>query len=240
MNLGGKTSPARRGNVYRRDLSTQLDRRVAPLLPVLVLSAAPARWRRLHGALRGNAPAEGGNWTSSGPVQGEGVPPQDTLSCASAKEAGAQTLTPGSRADGLESTVSRPCADRAQTIGLGPMRNGAIRSPWDLRAGLSRRSACNRRSWSRRGLSSSTAQAKCGREPANGSFVVEQHDVVGRRIDIEPDDVTPPFDELGSAPLPMTGARLLFAVFSQRYERGSTIVTSRRRTQLERHSQPRA
>jgi hypothetical protein len=63
---------------------------------------------------------------------------------------------------------------------------------------------------------------------------------VGQRIDIEPDDVTPPFDELGSAPLPMTGARLLFAVFSQRYERGSTIVTSRRRTQLERLSQPRA
>jgi hypothetical protein len=61
---------------------------------------------------------------------------------------------------------------------------------------------------------------------------------VGQRIDIEPDDVTPPFDELGSAPLPMTGARLLFAVFSQRYERGSTIVTSRRRTQLERLSQP--
>jgi dsDNA-specific endonuclease/ATPase MutS2 len=57
---------------------------------------------------------------------------------------------------------------------------------------------------------------------------------VGRRIDVKPDDVTPPFDELGSAPLPTTGARLLSAVFSQRYERGSTIVTSRRRTQLER------
>jgi len=34
-------------------------------------------------------------------------------------------------------------------------------------------------------------------------------------------------DELGYAPLPAGGAHLLFEVFSQRYERGSTIVTSR-------------
>jgi len=33
-------------------------------------------------------------------------------------------------------------------------------------------------------------------------------------------------DELGYVPLSMTGAELLFEVFSQRYERGSTIVTS--------------
>jgi DNA replication protein DnaC len=34
------------------------------------------------------------------------------------------------------------------------------------------------------------------------------------------------FDELGYVPLSQTGAELLFEVFSQRYERGSTIVTS--------------
>ena len=33
-------------------------------------------------------------------------------------------------------------------------------------------------------------------------------------------------DELGYVPLSQTGAKLLFEVFSQRYERGSTIVTS--------------
>jgi DNA replication protein DnaC len=33
-------------------------------------------------------------------------------------------------------------------------------------------------------------------------------------------------DELGYVPLSQTGAELLFGVFSQRYERGSTIVTS--------------
>jgi len=33
-------------------------------------------------------------------------------------------------------------------------------------------------------------------------------------------------DELGFVPLSKTGAELLFEVFSQRYERGSTIVTS--------------
>ena len=33
-------------------------------------------------------------------------------------------------------------------------------------------------------------------------------------------------DELGDVPLSPTGAELLFEVFSQRYERGSTIVTS--------------
>jgi DNA replication protein DnaC len=33
-------------------------------------------------------------------------------------------------------------------------------------------------------------------------------------------------DELGYVPLPQTGAKLLFEAFSQRYERGSTIVTS--------------
>ena len=33
-------------------------------------------------------------------------------------------------------------------------------------------------------------------------------------------------DELGYVPLSMTGAELLFEVFSQRYERGSTLVTS--------------
>ena len=33
-------------------------------------------------------------------------------------------------------------------------------------------------------------------------------------------------DELGYVPLTLTGAKLLFEVFSQRYERGSTIVTS--------------
>ena len=34
------------------------------------------------------------------------------------------------------------------------------------------------------------------------------------------------FDELGFVPLSKTGAELLFEVFSQRYERGSIIVTS--------------
>ena len=33
-------------------------------------------------------------------------------------------------------------------------------------------------------------------------------------------------DELGYVPLSSTGAELLFEVFSQRYERGSTMVTS--------------
>ena len=33
-------------------------------------------------------------------------------------------------------------------------------------------------------------------------------------------------DELGYVPLSQTGAELLFEIFSQRYERGSTIVTS--------------
>ena len=33
-------------------------------------------------------------------------------------------------------------------------------------------------------------------------------------------------DELGYAPLSLTGSEPLFEVFSQRYERGSTIVTS--------------
>ena len=33
-------------------------------------------------------------------------------------------------------------------------------------------------------------------------------------------------DELGYVPLSQTGAELLFEVFSQRYERGATIVTS--------------
>jgi len=33
-------------------------------------------------------------------------------------------------------------------------------------------------------------------------------------------------DELGYVPLSTTGAELLFEVYSQRYERGSTIVTS--------------
>ena len=33
-------------------------------------------------------------------------------------------------------------------------------------------------------------------------------------------------DELGYVPLSPTGAELLFEVFSQRYERGSVIVTS--------------
>ena len=32
-------------------------------------------------------------------------------------------------------------------------------------------------------------------------------------------------DELGFVPLSKTGAELLFEVFSQRYERGSTMVT---------------
>ena len=33
-------------------------------------------------------------------------------------------------------------------------------------------------------------------------------------------------DELGYVPFSLTGAELLFEVFSQRYERGSTLVTS--------------
>ncbi len=33
-------------------------------------------------------------------------------------------------------------------------------------------------------------------------------------------------DELGFVPLPKTGAQLLFEIFSQRYERGATLVTS--------------
>ena len=33
-------------------------------------------------------------------------------------------------------------------------------------------------------------------------------------------------DELGYVPLSQTGAELLFEVFSQRYERGATLVTS--------------
>ena len=51
---------------------------------------------------------------------------------------------------------------------------------------------------------------------------------------IEPDAVSPAagrivarmIDELGYVPLTSTGAELLFEVFSQRYERGSTVVTS--------------
>ena len=35
-------------------------------------------------------------------------------------------------------------------------------------------------------------------------------------------------DELGFVPLSKSGAELLFEVFSQRYERGSTLVTSNR------------
>jgi DNA replication protein DnaC len=35
------------------------------------------------------------------------------------------------------------------------------------------------------------------------------------------------FDELGYVPLSPTGAELLFEVFSQRYERGSTISSRR-------------
>ena len=34
-------------------------------------------------------------------------------------------------------------------------------------------------------------------------------------------------DELGFVPLSKTGAELLFEVFSQRYERGSVLVTSK-------------
>jgi DNA replication protein DnaC len=37
-------------------------------------------------------------------------------------------------------------------------------------------------------------------------------------------------DELGYVPLSQTGAELLFEIFSQRYERGSTIVTSNLRS----------
>ena len=37
-------------------------------------------------------------------------------------------------------------------------------------------------------------------------------------------------DELGYVPFSQTGAELLFEVFSQRYERGSTIVTSNLRS----------
>jgi len=33
-------------------------------------------------------------------------------------------------------------------------------------------------------------------------------------------------DELGFVPLSKTGAELLFEMFSQRYERGSTLITS--------------
>ena len=36
----------------------------------------------------------------------------------------------------------------------------------------------------------------------------------------------PIVDELGFVPLPKTGAELLFEVFSQRYERTSTMITS--------------
>ena len=35
-------------------------------------------------------------------------------------------------------------------------------------------------------------------------------------------------DELGFVPLSRTGAELLFEVFSQRYERGSILVTAKR------------
>ena len=35
-------------------------------------------------------------------------------------------------------------------------------------------------------------------------------------------------DELGYVPLSPTGAELLFEVFSQRYERGSTVITTNR------------
>ena len=46
-------------------------------------------------------------------------------------------------------------------------------------------------------------------------------DVTQRRI-----VANPIIDELGYVPLSQTGAELLFEVFSQRYERGSTLVTS--------------
>ncbi len=39
-------------------------------------------------------------------------------------------------------------------------------------------------------------------------------------------DKLPIIDELGFVPLSKTGAERLFEVFSQRYERGSTLVTS--------------
>jgi DNA replication protein DnaC len=45
-----------------------------------------------------------------------------------------------------------------------------------------------------------------------------QRQLVGYRLLI--------IDEIGYVPLSQTGAELLFEVFSQRYERGSTIVTS--------------
>jgi DNA replication protein DnaC len=45
-----------------------------------------------------------------------------------------------------------------------------------------------------------------------------QRQLVGHKLLID--------DELGYVPLSTTGAELLFEVFSQRYERGSTIVTS--------------
>ena len=41
-----------------------------------------------------------------------------------------------------------------------------------------------------------------------------------------PDTSSLIIDELGYVPLSQTGAELLFDIFSQRYERGSTIVTS--------------
>ena len=41
-------------------------------------------------------------------------------------------------------------------------------------------------------------------------------------------------DELGFVPLSKTGAELLFEVFSQRYERGSTLVTEPRPAALRR------
>jgi DNA replication protein DnaC len=45
-----------------------------------------------------------------------------------------------------------------------------------------------------------------------------QRDLAGAKLLI--------IDELGYVPLSTTGAELLFEVFSQRYERSSTIVTS--------------
>ena len=43
-------------------------------------------------------------------------------------------------------------------------------------------------------------------------------------------------DELGFVPLSKTGAEFLFEVFSQRYERGSILVTSNPRRQRLRHN----
>ena len=54
--------------------------------------------------------------------------------------------------------------------------------------------------------------------PQNQQVLRLQRQVAGYKLLI--------IDELGYVPLSQTGAELLFEVFSQRYERGSTIVTS--------------